>query len=260
MPESESGKAPPLPARPGTSRPTPFRSDLASYGSPSSGYYNSYGRGYGTTFAPPAYGMYGGGGTGYGGGYGTYGGSYGYAGSGFAGPYGAPNPAGDNAFVRLAEENSRPAFETIQSIVHTFGSISMMFESTYYALHSSFRAVLSVVEHLSRVRLQFSQFMSAFAMMRLIRWLYSQLRRLAGLSVPEAEATSVTDVGLSGDVGQEAAAQEFSADSSEAGGVKWPIVIYLGLVMVAPYLMWKLVASVAGLEMEKSEKEIKHCK
>ena len=30
--------------------------------------------------------------------------------------------------------------------------------------------------------------------------------------------------------------------------MNWPIVIYMGLVVAAPYLMWKLVASVAGLE------------
>ena len=30
--------------------------------------------------------------------------------------------------------------------------------------------------------------------------------------------------------------------------MNWPIVMYMGLVVAAPYLMWKLVASVAGLE------------
>ena len=75
--------------------------------------------------------MYGGGSYGYG-----MGGGYGYG----AAAYGqAAAGVPDNRFIRLAEENSRPAFETIQSIVNTFGSISMMFESTYYALHSSFR-------------------------------------------------------------------------------------------------------------------------
>ena len=78
--------------------------------------------------------MYGGGGYGY-----SMGGGYGYGMGG-----GGYSPAGggvDNRFIRLAEENSRPAFETIQSIVNTFGSISMMFESTYCALYSSFRFV-----------------------------------------------------------------------------------------------------------------------
>ena len=66
------------------------------------------------------------------------GGGYGY---GYGSPAGAGTGA-DNRFIRLAEENSRPAFETIQSVVNTFGSISMMFESTYYALYSSFRSAL----------------------------------------------------------------------------------------------------------------------
>ena len=41
--------------------------------------------------------------------------------------------------------------------------------------------MLSVVEHFSKMRLQFSQFMSAFAALRLIRWAYTKLRELAGL-------------------------------------------------------------------------------
>ena len=78
-----------------------------------------------------------------------YGGGYGY---GMGGAYGYGNPAAaggtaDNRFIRLAEENSRPAFETIQSIVNTFGSISMMFESTYYALYSSFRYRLYLLKY-----------------------------------------------------------------------------------------------------------------
>ena len=46
----------------------------------------------------------------------------------------------------------------------------------------------------------------------------------------------------------EVAAAEFDSGAGGGGGVKWPIVMYMGLVVAAPYLMWKLVASVAGLE------------
>ena len=35
--------------------------------------------------------------------------------------------------------------------------------------------------------------------------------------------------------------------------MNWPIVMYMGLVVAAPYLMWKLVASVAGLEEEDQQ-------
>lgn len=45
------------------------------------------------------------------------------------------NPCNLFRFIRLAEESSRPAFESIESIVHAFGSVSMMLESTYHAVH-----------------------------------------------------------------------------------------------------------------------------
>lgn len=59
------------------------------------------------------------------------------------GPYGSMSlPESD--LIRLAEERSRTAFQSIESFVHAFQSISMMLESSYMALASSFRAVLGV--------------------------------------------------------------------------------------------------------------------
>lgn len=42
----------------------------------------------------------------------------------------------------MAEESSRPAFESIQSVVYAVGSVAMMLENTFFALSSSFRAIL----------------------------------------------------------------------------------------------------------------------
>ena len=64
---------------------------------------------------------------------------------------------GQNRFIQLAEESYLPAFQSIENIVHAFGSVSMMLESTFYAVHSSFQAVLGVAEHLSKMKLQLSQ-------------------------------------------------------------------------------------------------------
>ena len=38
---------------------------------------------------------------------------------------------GQNRFIQLAEESYLPAFQSIENIVHAFGSVSMMLESTF---------------------------------------------------------------------------------------------------------------------------------
>ena len=130
MAESDELKRPPpIPERPG--RPTTQQNYAGSYHSAvGAGYPMGMGyggaAGYGNSYySPTSYGGYRPMGMGYGG---NYMGSYGSS--------AAPTPH----FIQMAEENTRPAFETIQSVVYSFNSISMMFESTYYALHSSFRA------------------------------------------------------------------------------------------------------------------------
>lgn len=45
-------------------------------------------------------------------------------------------------FIQMAEESSRPTFDSIQSVVNAVGSIAMMLENTFFALTSSFRAIL----------------------------------------------------------------------------------------------------------------------
>lgn len=56
------------------------------------------------------------------------------------GPYGT----GDTAFIQMAEDSSRPAFQSIESIVQAVHSVSMMLESTYSALYRqvSFQFIL----------------------------------------------------------------------------------------------------------------------
>ena len=53
-------------------------------------------------------------------------------------------------FVQQAEESSRGAFQSIESIVHAFASVSMMMDATFSAVYNSFRAVLDVANHFSR--------------------------------------------------------------------------------------------------------------
>ena len=71
-------------------------------------------------------------------GYSNYGSPFGMS-SGlgaYGGGIGATNNS-SNFFVRAAEESSRNAFQSIESVVHAFSAVSAMFESTYYAVSFS---------------------------------------------------------------------------------------------------------------------------
>lgn len=92
-----------------------------------------------------------------------------------------------------------------------------MFESTFMALHSSFRAVLSVVEHMSRVRHQFANIFSAFTAIKIIRWAYLKLRSLLGMSVTAANP----------DMDQIFTNADAKTDDHPSNkNVKWPILLY----------------------------------
>lgn len=49
------------------------------------------------------------------------------------------------SFIQLAEERSRPTFQSIESVVGAVGSIAMMLENTFFAMTSSFRAILGKI-------------------------------------------------------------------------------------------------------------------
>lgn len=119
------------------------------YGSPYSSYGSTYGYGSGLNSI---------GGGGFGSGYGSYGGSYGggYGGLGsFGGGYnrfGNGHPMDpENQFIQIAEESSRPAFQSIESLVGAIGNIASMLDSTFFAITSSFRAILGVAANFGMV-------------------------------------------------------------------------------------------------------------
>lgn len=214
-----SGSRPPLPPR-----PTSYASNTMAR--PMYGGYNSY----------SSYGGYGG--SPYGG-YGSYGGAYGgYGGYNRYGMMGNM-PPDENGFVQVAEESSRQAFQSIESIVHAFGSVSMMLESTYSAVHSSFRAVLGVADHFSRMKSHFAQIFSALAIIRTLRWILKKLLYLIGLRAQDPSLESAWRAGVN-EAASSALLTEADLKSSRSS---WPIVMFLGVVFGGPYLIWRLLSS-----------------
>ncbi|PSN38809.1 hypothetical protein C0J52_07904 [Blattella germanica] len=179
--------------------------------------------------------------------YGSYGTDYGYSGLGYGGfgNYGGygMNRFGnhllgnepESRFVQMAEESSRPAFQSIESLVQAVGSISFMLDSTFHAVYGSFRAVLGVAENFGRLRSVFGQIFSTLSILRLLRWLYRKLQYLLGLQKGRED---IWEQAATGSLPPEMETKD--AKSS------WPIVVFMGIMCAGPYLVWKLANSLSN--------------
>ncbi|XP_054843549.1 peroxisome biogenesis factor 13 isoform X2 [Eublepharis macularius] len=176
-------------------------------------------------------------------GYGTYGNSfygsyspysYGYGGLGYNRYRMDDIPT--SRFVQQAEESSRGAFQSIESIVHAFASVSMMMDATFSAVYNSFRAVLDVANHFSRLKIHFTKVFSAFALVRTIRYLYRRLQRLLGMRKrSENEDLWAESEGTVACIGPE--------DKAANSAKSWPIFLFFAVVLGGPYLIWKLLST-----------------
>ncbi|CAG6018002.1 unnamed protein product [Menidia menidia] len=212
--------APPLPPRP---MQQSYRPSYNSF--PSS--YSPYGSSIYGGYSPYSYG----------------GGSYGLGGYGRL-PH--SEEVAPSRFVQQAEESSRGAFQSIESIVQAFASVSMMLDATFSAVYNSFRAVLDVANHLTRLRAHLTRVLSAFALVRTLRYFYLRLRRLLGRAseaeVEELWADSTKDALAT------SSSRGFGTGGEDQSVKSWPIFLFFAVVLGGPYLIWKLLSSSPGSE------------
>ncbi|XP_034041022.1 peroxisome biogenesis factor 13 isoform X2 [Thalassophryne amazonica] len=171
----------------------------------------------------------------------SYGGGYGLGGYS---RFSHTEDVAPSRFVQQAEESSRGAFQSIESIVHAFASVSMMLDATFSAVYNSFRAVLDVANHLTRLRAHLTRVLSAFALVRTLRYLYRRLQRLLSRRTDD----EVED--LWADSASDALATNSSRGYDMDGhSIKsWPIFLFFAVVLGGPYLIWKLLSSNPGTE------------
>ncbi|KAL3287200.1 hypothetical protein HHI36_001677 [Cryptolaemus montrouzieri] len=219
--------APGLPPRPdGLYRP------LSTYSMPYSGYggyggyggLNSYG-GLGSYSGLSSYSSYGM----------PYSSSYGgFNGMGmYHGGYSNLNDDAERRFIQYAEESSRKTFANVESIVRAFGSVAVMLDNTFFAMTSSFRAVLSVAENFGRLRSTFGQIWYSVSIFRLFTWLYRKIMELMGYKVK-----SSTSIAWNQAIGGATSGAPNIPDSS---GSSWPAVALLGVLISAPYIISKFL-------------------
>ncbi|KAG9053252.1 Peroxisomal membrane protein PAS20 [Serendipita sp. 407] len=250
---------PAVPARPASlTQPIASTSTLNSTAlAPNSSLYSSPYNRFGSTYSPfgTGYGGYGGGGYGsygssmysspYGSPYGSYGGmGYGGMGMGMGMPgYGTAMPGLDPSQSLTAQLSNTTAqtFTLLHSIVQTFGGFAQMLDSTFMATHSSFFAMVGVIDQFAALRDVLGQVLGVFG---LVRWVKGVL---SGEGV----------------VPRGAMAKEFEAfvNHQQHGGAgvpipgapvpgapkpsKKPIIVFLLAIFGIPYLMHKLIRRLA---------------
>ncbi|KAI6193488.1 Peroxin-13 [Aphelenchoides besseyi] len=176
--------------------------------------------------------------------YGNYGGIYG---SGLYGQYGAnsmyPGQSPESNFVRLAEESSRNAFQSIESVVSAVASVANMLNSTHNAVFSSFRAVIGVVEQFSILKKQ----MTAVLTFTILRWLRQFWRKLmVFLRLKPVNYAMTTDAWTDA-----TSVHSPTGASGTSFGISWPAMIFWLVALGGPYLIYKCVSQMVQSIEEK---------
>lgn len=139
----------------------------------------------------------------------------------------------ERRFIQSAEESSRQTFASIESVVRAFNSLAMMLDNTFFAMTSSFRAILGVAENFGRLRTMFGDIWYSVNILRFFTWLYRKIRFLLGFNV------SQTSTNLAW---KEAAHNTAGVNGGSApSGSNWPTLAFLGVIVSAPYIISKFL-------------------
>ncbi|XP_058837871.1 peroxisomal membrane protein PEX13 isoform X2 [Topomyia yanbarensis] len=196
-----------------------------------------YANAYGTRFGMPPYGY-----SGLSNGYSMFGNNMMNDGM-YGGGYGFNPPYPEHRFIQMAEESSRPTFQSIESLVGAISNIATMLDSTFFALTSSFRAVLGVAANFAHLRGVFAQFWTSFALFRWIVWSYRKLLFLLKITKTDPTENNFKE------------AFKMAKNDKQATSVKGsslPVILFLGFIMSAPYLLMKLFGSSEHVERTKN--------
>ncbi|KAI1766705.1 hypothetical protein GGR53DRAFT_196745 [Hypoxylon sp. FL1150] len=211
---------------------TPYNAAYNPYSSP----YNRFG-GYGS-------GMYGGMGS-----YGGYGNMYGGMYGGMPGMM--PNdPNNPNSLTSRFSNNTQATFQMLEGLVGAFSGFAQMLESTYMATHSSFFAMVSVAEQLSNLRNTLGSVLGIFTIMRWLRTLYAKLTGRP----PPVDAMALTPSAFARFEGRQGPGDANGAGQSKPS--RKPLIFFLLAAFGLPYVMNKIIQSIAASADEKERKRL----
>ncbi|KAK2584383.1 hypothetical protein KPH14_006768 [Odynerus spinipes] len=173
--------------------------------------------------------------------YGSFGGYMGYPNSSYnnCGYMGGPSGDIESRLTQYVEDSTRSTFHTLETILQTFSSITMLLESTYFAITNCFKAILSVAESVGRLRSTIGQLLSTFALIRFLKWIYRKVTSMIGMRnenpvEEELWQRSLVDV----------VRGEGNTTSS------WPGFVLLSISLIIPYLIHKISKNVRQLKVK----------
>ncbi|KAF8470875.1 Peroxin 13, N-terminal region-domain-containing protein [Kalaharituber pfeilii] len=248
---TSSSAPPPLPSRPAnlpaatatmaTTGYSPYNN--ARFGATYGGY-GGLGGAYGGYSSP--YSRFGGMG-GYGGG--MYGGMGGMGGLGYGGYGYGSDPNDPNSLMRGMESSTAATFQMIESIVGAFGGFAQMLESTFMATHSSFFAMVQVAEQFGNLRNTLGQILGIFTVMR---WARIALAKLTGRPLPAGDLSPASFAAFNG--GHDGAVGPNGKPLPRPS--KKPFFFFVLAVFGLPYLMGKLIRTLASKQEEEHRRQL----
>lgn len=152
------------------------------------------------------------------------------------GPGGPPGGPEEMSLTQRMEANTAAGFHMIESIVNAFGGFAQMLESTFFATHSSFMAMVGVVEQFGNLRNYLGQVLSVFA---LIRWIRQLFYKVTGKK-PPVNPDELSPV-------------QFEQFQERKRYSRRPLVFFVLAVFGIPYLMHKLIQIVSQRQQQRQQ-------
>ncbi|KAG2359540.1 Peroxin 13, N-terminal region-domain-containing protein [Suillus spraguei] len=254
MTNLSSSEPPSVPARPPALSNPSISSLTPSYNTPYSPY-SRFGSTYSSPYGSSMYGGYGGMGGGYGAGYG--GGYGGYSMNSMNSMYGAmpgmPGMGGMGMYPGMDSNNpslsqsleatTQHTFSLLHSIVQTFSGVAQMLESTFMATHSSFFAMVGVVEQFSHLRNALGSVLGLFG---LLRWMKKLITgRPSSTSIQGEFREFISGKPVQGPMGPPPIKPS-----------RKPLIIFLLAIFGIPYAMTKLIKILNEHAMQQQQAQI----
>lgn len=164
------------------------------------------------------------------------------------------DPAAHGIISRLAEERTRPTFSSIETILDAFSSINMILDSTYSAIHGSFRTITGVADHLIFVRNHLAEIALFPRVVQIVVQFCRWLLKMFGLDqtalmnrLNQRNQEHIWNEALASGVSTNEELKQLllKQQSGESGSSSplWPIFVFFSLVLGTPYIIWRLLGA-----------------